>query len=289
MKVFIRGSGKEARWRGVRQTGFFYAHHLRELTAESSEETIMNRTLMFIACAISLCFAAACAGERADRTTSTATPTPIVAGATITPAATATVGVTETVKKVGLHSKQKPHQAVITKGKAPVPPAGAKKTNNIGRGKLAVKTDNSAGDTDSFWVEELDINGDGQVEQTDILYDDEDKMLYLFAETDFACADGQNEGRGAMLMAVNGQGNRRNRPVGSGWYIVELDAGECAAQTAALWGCRFDANGNRTECGLAQVEVVQDDIIIVEADRSATTSASGTPTASPRATATAKP
>ncbi len=246
----------------------------------------MNRKLTFIACAISLSFAAACGGER---TSSTGTPTPIVASATITPAATATVGVTETGRKVGLHPKQKPHQAVITKGKAPVPPAGAKKTNTIGKGKLAVKTDNSAADTDSFWVEELDINGDGEMEETDLLYDDEDKVLYLYAETDFACADGQNDGRGSMLIAINGQGNTRNRPAGSGWYMVELDAGECAAQTAALWGCKFDANGNRTACGLAQMEVVQDDIIIVEPDRSATTSASGSPTASPRATATARP
>jgi hypothetical protein len=251
----------------------------------------MNRKLMSIACALSLIFAAACAGEKGESTSSTSTtPTPVTS-TTGTPAATATISATGTsspVRKVGLHSKHKPNPAVIAKGKAPDPPSGAKKTNTIGKGKLAVKTDNASADTDSFWVEELDINGDGKPEETDLLYDDEDKVLYLYAETNFSCADGTGEGSGAMLMAINGQGNRRNRPAGSGWYLAELDAGECAAQTAALWGCRFDANGNRTECGLAQAQVVEDDIIIVEPDRSATAGATS-PSPSPRATATARP
>jgi hypothetical protein len=247
----------------------------------------MNRGSMAIVAALSLSMAIACGGERGESTSSTSTtPTP-VAGTTSTPAATATIspaGTSSPARKVGLHSKHKANPAVIAKGRDPKPAAGAKKTNTIGKGKLAVKTDNASADTDSFWVEELDINDDGKLEETDLLYDDEDKVLYLFAETDFACADGQSEGRGAMLMAINGQGNRRNKPAGSGWYLVELDAGECSAQTAALWGCRFDANGNRTECGLAQAQVVEDDIIIVEPDRSAAAGAMS-PSASPTATA----
>jgi hypothetical protein len=255
----------------------------------------MDKRLISIAVALSLSLAAACAGERGESTSSTGTtPTP-VAGTTSTPAATATIsaaGTSSPARTVGLHSKHKPHPAVIAKGKTPKPPSDAKKTNTIGKGKLAAKTGNTSADTDSFWVEELDINNDGDLEQTDLLYDDEDKVLYLYAETDFSCADGAGEGRGAMLMAINGQGNNRNRPAGSGWYLVELDAGECSAQTAAVWGCRFDANGNRTECGLAQAQVVEDEIIIVEPDRGATgsaASASVSPSASPRATATARP
>jgi hypothetical protein len=241
---------------------------------------IMDKRLISVAGLLSLSLAAACAGEKGESTSTTSTtPTPVVR-TTNTPAATAT---SSPAKKVGLHSRQKPDPAVIAKGNAPKPPAGAKKTNTIGKGKLAVKTDNASADTDSFWVEELDINGDGKLEQTDLLYDDEDKVLYLYAETDFSCADGIGEGRGAMLMAVNGQGNKRNRPAGSGWYLAELDAGECSAQTAALWGCKFDANGNRTECGLAQAQVVEDDIIIVEPDRSAAAGATS-PSASPTAT-----
>jgi hypothetical protein len=227
----------------------------------------MDKRLISIVCALSLSLAAACAGERNGSRSSTDTTATPVAGTTSTPAATATIsaaGTSSPAKKVGLHAKHKPHPAAIAKGKSPKPPSGAKKTNTVGKGKLAVKTDNTSADTDSFWVEELDINGDGKLEQTDLLYDDEDKVLYLYAETDFSCADGEGQGSGAMLMAINSEGNKRNRPAGSGWYLVELDAGECSAQTAALWGCRFDANGNRTECGMAQAQVVEDDIIIVE-------------------------
>jgi len=44
---------------------------------------------------------------------------------------------------------------------------------------------------------------------------------------------------------------RRNQPVGSGWYLV--NTGQCAAQKAGTFGCKFDPNGNATECGAATV------------------------------------
>ena len=36
--------------------------------------------------------------------------------------------------------------------------------------------------------------------------------------------------------------------------IVGLDAGECAAEAAMLWGCEFDETGNETACGTATVD-----------------------------------
>jgi hypothetical protein len=42
-------------------------------------------------------------------------------------------------------------------------------------------------------------------------------------------------------------------PVDSGYYIVGLNAGQCAAKKAGAYGCKFDANDNPTECGAIAV------------------------------------
>jgi hypothetical protein len=46
---------------------------------------------------------------------------------------------------------------------------------------------------------------------------------------------------------------------------VALDEGECHAKEAGLYGCKFDANGNATACGVATVDEKNDDVVIVEA------------------------
>lgn len=155
-------------------------------------------------------------------------------------------------------------KAAIAKAKSLTPPATAGKKAQIGKGKTTVNTANSPGDEDSFWVESIDIDGDGTVEETDFLYDDEDKVVYMSAEGDFKCKGG-GLGTGGMLIAVNAAGNSRNRPAGSGWYVVDLDEGECKAKVAGLYGCKFDASGNATACGLATIDEKNDDVVIVEA------------------------
>src|SRR6266487_808843 len=50
-----------------------------------------------------------------------------------------------------------------------------------------------------------------------------------------------------------GKGNARHRPAGSGFYVVSLDATECKAEVAEAYGCKFDAKGNPTACGVAEV------------------------------------
>lgn len=151
---------------------------------------------------------------------------------------------------------------VSVQGKANVPPpAHAKKGPTVGKGKLAMNTANAARDADSFWVEEIDIDGDGTVERTDVLWDDEGKVLYLYADGTFTCTTG-GTGEGAMLIAFFGQGNP-HRPAGSGWYVVELDKLECGARAAGVFGCRFDAKGNWTACGAATIDAKNDDIVIV--------------------------
>lgn len=133
---------------------------------------------------------------------------------------------------------------------SPIPPAGAKPGSSVGGGRLQASTANSAGDQDSIWTEEIDITGDGQVEATQILWDDEVKVLFLSASTTFACSDG-GQGVGNLLIGLYGAGNTDQQPVGSGIWAVELDKTECSAAAAGIVGCTFDANGNSTACGLA--------------------------------------
>src|SRR5262245_267894 len=156
-------------------------------------------------------------------------------------------------------------KAAIAKAKnPPSPPANASKKTTVGKGKTAVNTANAQGDDDSFWVETIDIDGDGTAEETEVLYDDEDKVVYMHAEGDFKCKGG-GTGEGDMLIAVNTAGNSRNRPAGSGWYVVDLDESECKAKMAGLYGCKFDADGNPTACGMATLDEKNDDLVIVEA------------------------
>ena len=79
--------------------------------------------------------------------------------------------------------------ALQAQAKLPPPPT-AKPATSIGKGKAAVSTANAPGDTDSYWVQQIDIDGDGDMEQADLLWDDEDKVLFAYAETDIACSYG---------------------------------------------------------------------------------------------------
>lgn len=164
---------------------------------------------------------------------------------------------------VGVDMKVK---AAIAKAKNPTPPADAGKKTTAGKGKATINTANSEKDDDSFWVESIDIDGDGTAEESDILYDDEDKVLFLSNDGDFKCKGG-GTGEGNLLIAVNCAGNSRGRPAGSGWYVVELDESECKAKAAGLYGCKFNAKGKATACGLVTVDEKNDDIVIVEASK----------------------
>ncbi len=157
--------------------------------------------------------------------------------------------------------------ALIAKANDPKPPANASQKTSIGKGKTAANTANSATDTDSVWVEQIDVDGDGDVEAVSLLWDDEDKVLYVYDENDsLVCKDGA-PANADLLIAINGKGNARHRPAGSGFYIVSLDATECKAEVAEAFGCKFDAKGNPTACGVAEVDDKNDDIIIATASK----------------------
>jgi hypothetical protein len=147
----------------------------------------------------------------------------------------------------------------------PAPPADAQQQASVGEGSMSMGTNNSPDDTDFYWEETIDVDGNGDVETADLLWDDEDKILLVYYEDDFTCDNG-SPGSGSVLMAINAADNSRGRPAGSGFYIVSLDESECGAQEAALWGCKFDGNGNDTACGVAILDEKNDDLVIVTAN-----------------------
>jgi len=157
--------------------------------------------------------------------------------------------------------KVKVGAAVGAKANSPTPAATAKNQSqktSIGTGKLSVK----ASQASSFWTEEVDLEDDGSVESTDFLYDASRGVVYMYREDDFTCPDGQ-PGRAKMIEAVFATGNKAGKPVGSGWYAVGLNEGKCGAKKAGQYGCRFDANGNPTECGAATINYATGEVDVV--------------------------
>ena len=152
---------------------------------------------------------------------------------------------------------------LTAKASAPKPGVGAKNTaekTGIGKGPTSVK----ASQPSAFWVEALDVDDDGTVETNEFLFDAHRGVLYTYREDNFACANG-NPASGSILMALYAKGNPAAQPVGSGWYLVKVNAGKCAAKKSGTFGCRFDANGDPTECGAASVNNVTGEINVVVA------------------------
>jgi hypothetical protein len=143
------------------------------------------------------------------------------------------------------------------------PPAKTSATRTAGSGALQLNVANNAKDDDSMWVEKVDVDGDGGVEDTALVNDNEDKITFASSNDKFKCLDGST-GKGDQVIAVNGEGNARGRPAGSGFWAVSLDKGECGAKEAGIFGCRFDASGNSTECGAVTIDDANDDIVIAD-------------------------
>jgi hypothetical protein len=156
--------------------------------------------------------------------------------------------------------------AAVAKKAGTAPPASAKPTKTAGGNKVKVSTANSATDDDSFWVEKLDVDGDGDVEDANLVWDDEDKILFAYTVGAFGCKNG-GTATAELLVGTYADGNARKKPAGSGFWVADLDKGECGAQAAALWGCKFDASGTETACGVATLDEKNDDLVIVAASK----------------------
>jgi hypothetical protein len=145
----------------------------------------------------------------------------------------------------------KPGSTLKAKAASPAPAATAKnqtKKTSVGKGKATAK----APAPSSSWTEEVDLHDDGSVETTEFLHDAQRGIIYAYSEDDFICANGKPEKAG-ILEAAYTAGNKAGQPVGSGYYVVGLNAGQCAAKKAGAYGCKFDADGNPTECGVIAV------------------------------------
>ena len=162
------------------------------------------------------------------------------------------------------------------KAKAANPKPGAKATKKppadiFGKGKATITVKGHPGGVNhSFWTEELDVDDSGQPVLVDVAWDNSHKVLYLSRERSFTCRNGQTAD-GSILTTIYGKGNTKAKPTGSGWWVAELDEGECGVHSAGLYGCRFDADGLNTDCGSAVVQDVDDDVAItpLQADQSA--------------------
>jgi hypothetical protein len=128
---------------------------------------------------------------------------------------------------------------------------------SVGKGKLTVTTAQPV----DFWQEQVAFRNGASV-TTDFLYDPNAGVVYGYREDDFKCANGK-PGFGGILEAVYASGNQMKKPVGSGWYAVELNENDCAAKESGIYACRFDANGNATQCGVATLDSRNGDIDIV--------------------------
>jgi hypothetical protein len=152
---------------------------------------------------------------------------------------------------------------LTAKAATPAPGANAKSSarkSSVGKGATAVK----ASQPSAYWVEDLDVDDDGVVETSEYLYDTQRGVLYTYREDDFACPNGKPES-GDILMALYAKGNRAHKPVGSGWYMVNLNTGQCAAKKAGTFGCTFNASGAPTACGAATVNDATGEIDVVVA------------------------
>jgi len=159
--------------------------------------------------------------------------------------------------------KAQPSLGLQEKATNPMPSSNAQgktQKNSVGKGKLTVTTQQPV----DFWQEQVAYSG-GSMVTTDFLYDPSVGVLYGYREDDFKCANGQPE-HGSILEARYTSGNKSGKPVGSGWYAVELDAGKCAAKESGIYGCQFDASGNATECGAAALNTQTGELVIAAAE-----------------------
>jgi hypothetical protein len=151
--------------------------------------------------------------------------------------------------------------AVAAKAANPAPSPAAKNQSQkttIGKGPASV----TASAPSAYWTDLVDIDADGVEEDNQFLFDKKRGILYTYREDNYQCADGTSQ-TGDVLMGIYAQGNPANKPIGSGWFVVAVKAGQCGEKKAGLFGCWFDAKGKPTSCGTARVKEDSGDLDLV--------------------------
>ncbi len=151
--------------------------------------------------------------------------------------------------------------AQVQKRAATPPPAGAAKASSVGT-NVQMST---AANSDS-WAEQIDVDGNGTADQANLVWDGADKVLFSDASGTFTCRNGAT-GSGELLIAVNATGNKFGRPAGSGFWVASMDKAQCGVAANSMWGCKFDASGSETTCGVATLDKKNDDLIIATMQR----------------------
>ena len=140
----------------------------------------------------------------------------------------------------------------VSKVTDPTPPPDVVKShrNSIGNGRVTVNTAQPG----SFWQQTTAVGGSIHAElTTDYLYDSSLGIVYAYRNgEDFTCKNGQTESH-PVLEARYTKGNKAGKPVGSGWYAVDLRANKCGATEAGVYGCKLDSTATATQCGMATV------------------------------------
>jgi len=151
--------------------------------------------------------------------------------------------------------------AVAVKAANPTASATAKNQTQktvIGNGAASVK----ASEPSAYWTDLVDIDADGVEEDNQFLFDKQRGILYTYREDDYHCADGTSQ-NGDVLMGIYARGNPAGRPVGSGWFVVAVKAGQCGEKKPGLFGCWFDKTGKPTTCGTARVKEESGELEVV--------------------------
>jgi len=151
--------------------------------------------------------------------------------------------------------------AVAAKAVNPTPSASAKnqrKETGIGTGAATVK----ASGPSAYWTDLVDFEGNGVEQDNQFLFDKQRGILYSYRQDNYLCAD-RTQQNGNVLMGIYTQGNTAGKPVGSGWYVVAVNAGQCGEKKAGLFGCRFDGSGQPTTCGTTKVKEESGEIEVV--------------------------
>lgn len=155
----------------------------------------------------------------------------------------------------------KVNAAEVTMRASTPPPPYASQARTVGRNRVTATRNHEV----TVWTEQIDIDGDGIVDDATFAYDDLNKILFASKSGTFKCKGGGAVGSGDMLIAVNLAGNFRRRPAGSGFWATSISEDVCGAPFAGIFGCRFDSDGVDTRCGLVHVDSKIDDIMIVTA------------------------
>jgi hypothetical protein len=165
------------------------------------------------------------------------------------------------VTHAAMRTGPKVNAAEVTMRASTPPPPYASQATTVGQNRLTASRNHEV----TVWTEQIDIDGDGIVDDATFAYDEANKILFASKSGTFKCKGGGATGSGDMLIAVNLAGNFRRRPAGSGFWATSINEDECGAPFAGIFGCRFDSDGVDTRCGLVHVDSKIDDIMIVTA------------------------